>query len=299
MDGRDGFVVEVAGGVEGFKHMVFSVLLRMISEVLNFCDRVIKGTGFANVAKMNISQHSSGMPSRFTGKIEELRDRLLTAGCDGEWFEQANGVWQFKSTTGANVNWSSTKGTLWCDGSKEAKQTFERRLEEILGAPFEPVGSAKRPPAQASRKVFVVYGHDTKSRTELEAMLRRWGLDALILDQLTSGGQTIIEKLESVRREANFAVILATPDDEGHRKDHPEEKAHRVRQNVVLELGMMLTVLGRSRVAVLLKTDVQMERPSDIQGLIYIPFKDDVRESALALAKEINAQGIQIDLSRV
>ncbi len=157
----------------------------------------------------------------------------------------------------------------------------------------------KRPPAQASRKVFVVYGHDTKSRTELEAMLRRWGLDALILDQLTSGGQTIIEKLESVRREANFAVVLATPDDEGHRKDHPEENAYRVRQNVVLELGMMLTVLGRSRVAVLLKTDVQMKRTSDIQGLIYIPFKDDVREAALALAKEINAQGIQIDLSRV
>ena len=42
-----------------------------------------------------------------------------------------------------------------------------------------------------------------------------------------------------------------------------------------------------------------MERPSDIQGLIYIPFKDDVREAALPLAKEINAQGIQIDLSRV
>jgi predicted nucleotide-binding protein len=68
---------------------------------------------------------------------------------------------------------------------------------------------------------------------------------------------------------------------------------------VVLELGMMLSVLGRSKVAILLKTDVNMERPSDIQGLIYIPFKDEVREAALLLAKEINAQGISIDLNKV
>ncbi|KPB01700.1 hypothetical protein SU32_07160 [Ahrensia marina] len=130
-------------------------------------------------------------------------------------------------------------------------------------------------------------------------MLRRWGLEPLILDQLTSGGQTIIEKLERVRSDANFAVVLATPDDEGHRAEHPEEKAHRARQNVVLELGMMLSVLGRDRVAVLMKDQIQMERPSDIQGVIYIPFKEDVSESALSLAKEISSKGIHIDLSKV
>ena len=158
------------------------------------------------------------------------------------------------------------------------------------------------PPAvggQGNRSVFVVYGHDGPARTELEAMLRRWGLNPLILDQLTSGGQTIIEKLERVRQEASFAVVLATPDDEGHRADHPDEKAFRARQNVVLELGMMLSVLGRDRVAILMKDQVSMERPSDIQGLIYIPFKDEVREAALTLAKEINAKGISIDLQKV
>lgn len=153
--------------------------------------------------------------------------------------------------------------------------------------------------AHANRNVFVVYGHDGDARNELEAMLRRWGLNALILDQLTSGGQTIIEKLESVRQEANFAVVLATPDDQGHRSNHPEELAYRARQNVVLELGMMLSVLGRNRVAVLLKDQVAMERPSDIQGLIYIPFKEKVSECSLNLAKEIDAKGIPIDLKKV
>jgi predicted nucleotide-binding protein len=150
--------------------------------------------------------------------------------------------------------------------------------------------------AGAIRKVFVVYGHDTQARTQLEAMLRRWQVEPLLLDQLPSGGQTIIEKLESVRRDANFAVVLATPDDEGYAKGKPDEKAFRVRQNVALELGMMLAHLGRPRVAILMNGDVKMERPSDIQGLLYIPFKDSVEEAKVTLANEMTAQGISIDM---
>ena len=41
-----------------------------------------------------------------------------------------------------------------------------------------------------------------------------------------------------------------------------------------------------------------MERPSDIQGLIYIPFTDDV-DGKVTLMKEMNAQGIKIDPSRL
>jgi predicted nucleotide-binding protein len=147
--------------------------------------------------------------------------------------------------------------------------------------------------------VFVVYGHDAEARGQLEAMLRRWGLDPLILDQLPSGGQTIIEKLESVRGQANYAVVLATADDEGHRRARPDEKLSRARQNVVLELGMMLALLARSRVAILLPSGAEMERPSDIHGLIYIPYKEGVAEAGLTLAKEIDAQGIRIDLNKV
>jgi predicted nucleotide-binding protein len=240
------------------------------------------------------------MPSNFFGDLEALKDRLLVAGIDGEWIEQPNQVWRLKCPDGTGVNWSATKGTLWCDGNPALKPALEQKVTDALVGPFAPSTSPiPRTAAPASRKIFVVYGHSDKARTELEVMLRRWDLEPLILDQLTSGGQTIIEKLESVRREAVFAVVLATPDDEGHRRDHPEEKAYRARQNVVLELGMMLAVLGRSKVAILLKTDVQMERPSDIQGLIYVSFKDDVRETALTLAKEINGQGVPIDLSKV
>jgi predicted nucleotide-binding protein len=93
--------------------------------------------------------------------------------------------------------------------------------------------------------------------------------------------------------------VLATPDDEGHRRDKPNEKMLRARQNVVLELGMMLAKLGRRRVAILLKNATSMERPSDIQGLLYIPFENDPADAAVQLAKEMNKQGIRIDLERL
>jgi predicted nucleotide-binding protein len=174
----------------------------------------------------------------------------------------------------------------------------QERAKAALGLGTAPVVAAQEA-SSISRKVFVVYGHDEASKAELEAMLRRWGLDPLILDQLPSGGQTIIEKLESVRSQATFAVVLATPDDEGHRIGHPDENAYRTRQNVVLELGMMLAILGRPKVAILLKSDAKMERPSDIQGLIYIAFKEHITEAKLTLAQEMHNQGITIDLSRV
>jgi predicted nucleotide-binding protein len=55
-------------------------------------------------------------------------------------------------------------------------------------------------------------------------MLRRWGLEPLILDQLPSEGQTIIEKLENYADQVGFAVVLATPDDEGHRANHQDAR---------------------------------------------------------------------------
>jgi len=39
-----------------------------------------------------------------------------------------------------------------------------------------------------------------------------------------------------------------------------------------------------------------MERPSDIERLIYIPFTDRVDDAKVQLAKEMNKQGLRIDL---
>jgi predicted nucleotide-binding protein len=150
-----------------------------------------------------------------------------------------------------------------------------------------------------NKKVFVVYGHDPNARTQLEAMLRRWDLEPLILDQLASSGQTIIEKLEEYIEQACFGIVLATPDDLGYAKAQPDDIKHRVRQNVVLELGMLLAKMGRSKVAILLSQAEVMERPSDIDGLIYIPFKDNVEETKLSLAKEMEKCGYKFTATQL
>lgn len=203
--------------------------------------------------------------------------------------------WQIRLTNGGIVNVFDT-GAFNVQGKCQAE--IKAALGAIASAPAKVVAA----PAQrnTNNKVFVVYGHDETAKNHLEAMLRRWNLEPLILDQLPSEGQTIIEKLEKYTAEVKFAVVLATPDDEGHRAGRDDEKAYRARQNVVLELGMLLSRLGRSRVAILLKQQANMERPSDIQGLIYIPFKDDLqKEAGTILAKEMAAQGYHIDVARL
>ncbi len=86
------------------------------------------------------------------------------------------------------------------------------------------------------RKVFVVYGHEKTSRDQLEAMVRRWGLEPLILDQLPTEGQTVIEKLERAIEEASFGIVLATPDDEGFRAGRPDENT-LVQDSILCEMS--------------------------------------------------------------
>lgn len=124
------------------------------------------------------------------------------------------------------------------------------------------------------------------------------GLEPIILENVPAQGDTIIEKLERYVGEhgnVGFACALLTPDDEGYRTNHPEEKRPRARQNVVLELGGVLMRLGRRRVAILIKEGV--EQPSDIAGLIYIPFRERVIEVRNRLFNELRQAGFDPDPS--
>ncbi len=68
-----------------------------------------------------------------------------------------------------------------------------------------------------------------------------------------------------------------------------DSSATSARLNVVLELGMVLANLGRKRVAILRKKTV--EQPSDIDGLIYLPFDEHIDEIKIKLYRELQAAG--------
>ena len=149
------------------------------------------------------------------------------------------------------------------------------------------------------RKVLVLSGRDERALAELAAMLRRWEVEPMILGHLPLEAETVIEELEHYREDVAFGVVLATPDDEGHRRGRPDERLPRVGQSVVLELGILLASpgLGRARVAILLQDG--MERPSDIEGLIYIGFRDSVTEAGTELAIELTRNGIPIAIHKL
>lgn len=143
-----------------------------------------------------------------------------------------------------------------------------------------------------STDIFVVYGHDTGAREQLELLLHKMGLNPIVLANLTPAGDTIIEKLERYLGEhsnVGFACVLLTPDDEGYPKGQSDAVRYRARQNVILELGMVLARLGRPRVAILRKQSV--EAPSDINGLLYMPFEERVDEVASKLFRALRDAG--------
>lgn len=160
------------------------------------------------------------------------------------------------------------------------------------GAPAPARGAQVVVEAPAGPPVFIVYGHDIAARDNLELLLRRMGLEPIILANLPAAGDTIIEKLEHYLGEhgnVGYACVLLTPDDEGYKAGKTEEKKYRARQNVVLELGMVLARLGRPRVAILHKQSVEL--PGDIDGLIYIAFQERLDEVKTQLFKELEAAG--------
>ena len=193
------------------------------------------------------------------------------------------------------------KGTYHVQG-KRAQEV--KALLDSRGSPVTSPNTYGQQPAQVptGRRVFVVYGHDQKSLDDLELLLRRLKFDPVILQNLPAGGDTIIEKLEN-STDANFACVLLTPDDEGRLKtkegDSREPLRPRARQNVVLEMGMVLSKLGRERVALIVH-DVQgseIEPPGDLGGILYLPFKSKVDEVKNGLASWLEKLGFHISVA--
>src|SRR6266704_3302936 len=102
-------------------------------------------------------------------KIEDVKRALSAAGLkiSSEQRLRNNTGNQLRLENGAVVN-CFDKGTVNLQGKNKAV------VEKALG------GDASLSSPQApSSKVFVVYGHDSGARDQLEAMLRRWDLDPI------------------------------------------------------------------------------------------------------------------------
>ncbi|HEV2864645.1 MAG TPA: TIR domain-containing protein [Pyrinomonadaceae bacterium] len=147
-------------------------------------------------------------------------------------------------------------------------------------------------------RVFIAHGRDDAARLAVCEFVRALGLSPVVLNEHAAGGGTVIESFEE-RARVGFAIAIMTPDDTGGLLNS-EERRPRARQNVIFELGYFIGRLGRRRVAVLHKEDLnegELEFPSNHKGVRYI-IMDDNNGWKLPLAQEINKAGIKVDLNK-
>jgi predicted nucleotide-binding protein len=140
--------------------------------------------------------------------------------------------------------------------------------------------------------IFLVHGHDTALKFELARFLEHVTDEKItILAEEPNRGRTVIEKLEQYSH-VKFAVILLTPDDQVFASGKEEGRA---RQNVILELGLFIALLGRDNVCVLYKEGAEI--PSDYSGILLVE-ADSRGGWKLPLLRELQEADIVVHWAR-
>lgn len=125
-------------------------------------------------------------------------------------------------------------------------------------------------------RLLIIYG-----RSGDEVQLKEWlknelGLpigDVVIMGEEYGVGLTLPQKWENLASDVDAAIALATPDDVGGPKTEASaDLKPRARQNVWLEVGWFWGRLGRDKVMLLRKGQVDV--PSDLQGLEYHSYRE-------------------------
>jgi hypothetical protein len=175
-------------------------------------------------------------------------------------------------------HWRSTVGTwgtfsMWREGARQ-------------------IGIVPSKAVQPIQNVFIVHGHDHSAKDVVQAFFAEVQLKTTILSDVPNLGRALVDKFEQTAAFAQFAAVILTPDDLGRAKKDCDLR-ERARQNVWLELGYFYARLGRHRVCVLKKGDVEI--PSDIFGVGYVEM-DDAGRWRSDMAKELFALGVPLSL---
>lgn len=142
----------------------------------------------------------------------------------------------------------------------------------------------------SSSKIFIVHGRDNEMKREVQILTDRAELDGIVLHELPDRGRTIIDKLIQESEEACYVIALLSPDDE------IVNGSSRARQNVILEIGYFLGKLGKERVRLLKRGDVEI--PSDLHGILFENY-DSEGNWRMKILKEMKAVGIKINIEKV
>lgn len=188
----------------------------------------------------------------------------------------------------------------WQRGIRNSTNLLNTMIEELeLRAKFEnkPVGLQSQPRETFSNRIFVVHGRNEEMKQTVSRTIEKLGLEPVILHEQANKGNTVIEKFEEYS-DVGFAVVLLSGDDKGYLKAQTSKSSKtRARQNVIFEMGFFIGKLGRKQVLLLLETDV--ERPSDIDGLVYTAYDGTDGRWRLELVRELKICGYDVSADKL
>lgn len=236
------------------------------------------------------------MPLTYPHPRESFPDFLRNCGYNVFEHEERASCDCYRLSNGVIINLFSTR-TIQLQGNLQDRPSVEATIASQLDIAVQPTQVITEPQIESPKKIFIVHGHDHVAKEQLELILHKLGLpDHFILQNTGGTGLTIIEELEREigqgQTATRFGIVLLTPDDMGYSKrDGEEEIQPRARQNVVLEMGMLLSSLGRGNVVILQKQ--HLEQPSDANGILYLNFNDHVRETVPRLVQRLQNAGFE------
>ncbi|WP_192485183.1 MULTISPECIES: TIR domain-containing protein [Cysteiniphilum] len=144
---------------------------------------------------------------------------------------------------------------------------------------------------ESKPKIFLASSSNESARVVLEKIMSNHHKKARFTDweNIFTTGDFILEKILEISKSHDGGIFIFAPDDIQYRDNGKE--CYVVRDNVLLELGVFLGSLGKSKNMILIPDMVKI--PSDLDGLVYEQYlysdnKDDLENNIVSKKSEIN-----------
>lgn len=194
--------------------------------------------------------------------------------------------------------------------NKEHALAVTERIQKRLGPSFAHIfeefhdfrtvpASAEHSPDIPSRgsvevvpipeNIFIAHGHDHQGLRELEAYLRRNGLNPIICIDRPKKGRQIFQIVREDAADCSCAIALFSPDDEVKNQG---QKYRQARPNVMIEAGWLMATLGPRKVILVSQADMRM--PSDFGGLAQVQYQSALTEALLEITQELKALDVPL-----
>jgi len=238
---------------------------------------------------------------RFSGQFLPALDIRSIVIVESEWTVKEHHHYINEKAKAQGILIIYSPSSIFNEGERYVRDISDRVFEECSSQIQETtpksnaLTSDKPSKTMDKSKVFIVHGHDNAAKEAVARFVEKIGLEAIILHEQASSGNTIIEKIEA-NSNVGFAIVLYTPCDEGASKGKKDQLKPRARQNVVFEHGYLIGKIGRKNVSALVKGDI--ETPTDISGVVYIKM-DEGEAWKYQVAKEMKACGYEFDPSKL